>query len=131
MTAPIYTRARATAIKQLGLAPTGKGSTLTLNRVTSGGDYVPGGGESAPTVTTYMGSGIRTAYRLQDVDGTLVQATDVRFIVSPVLQSGGDMPTPKPSDTLMFGGKVYNVIDCKPWDFDGVTPIGFVVQARE
>ena len=131
MTAPIYTRARATAIKQLGLPPTGKGSTLTLHRVTGGGDYVPGGGESAPTVTTHTGSGIRTAYRLQDVDGTLVQASDVRFIVSPALQSVGDMPTPKASDTLSFGGTVYNVISCKPWDFDGVTPIGFIVQARE
>ena len=91
MTAPIYTRGRATAIKQLGLPPIGKGAALTLHQITAGGDYVPGGGESAPTVTAYEGSGIRTAYKLADVDGTLVQASDVRFLVSPVLQNGSDI----------------------------------------
>ena len=130
MTAPIYTRGRATAIKQLSLPPTGKGAALTLHQITAGGDYVPGGGESAPTVTAYEGSGIRTAYQLKDVDGTLVQASDVRFLVSPVLQNGSDMQTPQTGDTLTFGGTVYNVVTCKPWNFDGETEIGFVVQGR-
>ena len=130
MTSPIYTRGRATAIKQLSMPPTGKGAALTLHQITAGGDYVPGGGESAPTVTDYVGSGIRTAYKLADVDGTLVQASDVRFLVSPVLQNGDDMPTPQTGDTLTFGGTVYNVVTCKPWNFDGETEIGFVVQGR-
>ena len=91
---------------------------------------MPGGGESAPTVTDYVGSGIRTAYKLADVDGTLVQASDVRFLVSPVLQSGSNMPTPQTGDTLTFGGTVYNIVTCRPWNFDGETKIGFVVQGR-
>lgn len=130
MTAPIYTRGRATAIKQLGLPPTGKGAPLTLTRVTAGSDYIPGGGETAPTVTDYAGSGIRTAYQLKDVDGTLVQASDVRFLVSPLLASNSNMPTPQTGDTLTFGGVVYNVVTCKPWNYDGETQIGFVVQGR-
>ena len=130
MTAPIYTRGRATAIKQLSLPPTGKGAALTLHQITAGGDYVPGGGESAPTVTAYEGSGIRTAYKLADVDGTLVQASDVRFLVSPLLQNGSNTPTPQTGDTLTIGGTVYNVVTCRPWNFDGETEIGFVVQGR-
>lgn len=130
MTAPIYTRGSATATKQLSLPPTGKGAALTLTRVTAGGEYIPGGGESAPTETQYAGSGIRTAYRLQDIDGTLIQSSDVRFLVSPVLLNGGDMPVPVASDTVTFGGIVYNVISCKALNFDGQTEIGFIVQGR-
>lgn len=130
MTAPIYTRGRATAIKQLGLPPTGKGAALTLHKVTAGGDYIPGGGETAPTVTDYAGSGIRTAYKLADVDGTLVQSSDVRFLVSPLLQNGGDMPVAGVNDSLTFGGIVYNIISCKPWNYDGETSIGFIIQGR-
>lgn len=130
MTAPIYTRGRATAIRQLGLPPTGKGAALTLHQVTAGGDYIPGGGETAPTVTDYAGSGIRTAYKLADVDGTLVQASDVRFLVSPLLQNGGDMPVAGVNDSLTFGGIVYNIISCKPWNYDGETSIGFIIQGR-
>lgn len=91
---------------------------------------MPGGGETAPTVTAYEGSGIRTAYKLADVDGALVQASDVRFLVSPVLQNGDDMPTPQTGDALTFGGTVYNVVKCRPWNFDGETEIGFVLQGR-
>lgn len=130
MTAPIYTRGRATAIKQLGLPPTGKGAPLTLTKVTAGGEYIPGGGETAPTETAYLGSGIRTAYRLQDIDGTLIQSSDVRFLVSPLLQNGGDMPVAGVNDSLTFGGIVYNIISCKPWNYDGETSIGFIIQGR-
>ena len=131
MTAPIFSRAKASAIRQLRLWPLGKGSPLTLNQVTGGGEYIPGGGESAPTVTSSLGSGIRTNYQLKDIDGTLVQASDVRLIVCPVLQDGvTDMPVPQTGDTITFGGTTYNVVSCKPWDFDGVTQIGFVVQGR-
>ena len=130
MTAPIYIRGRATASKQLALPPTGKGAALTLTRITEGGEYIPGGGESAPTETQYAGSGIRTSYRLQDIDGTLIQSSDVRLLVSPVLTNGGDMPAPVASDTLTFGTIVYNVISCRSLDFDGATQIGFIVQCR-
>ena len=130
MTAPIYTRGKALAQKQLGLPPIGKGAPLTLSKVTAGGEYIPGGGETAPTVTAYLGSGIRTSYKLSDIDGALVQASDVRFLVAPLLQDGTDMPTPASDDTLTFGGIVYQVMDCKPWNYDGETVIGFVVQGR-
>jgi len=130
MTAPIYTRGRATASKQLALPPVGKGDALTLTRVTAGGEYIPGGGESAATETAYFGSGIRTAYKLQDIDGTLIQSSDVRLLVSPVLTNGGDMPTPVAPDTLTFGTVVYNVISCRSLDFDGATQIGYIVQCR-
>ena len=131
MTAPIFSRAKASAIRQLRLWPLGKGSSLTLNQVTGGGEYIPGGGESAPTVTSSLGSGIRTMYALKDIDGTLVQASDVRFLVCPVRQDGvTDMPVPQTGDTITFGDTTYNVVTCKPWDFDGVTQIGFVVQGR-
>jgi len=130
MTAPIYTRGRATASRQLALPPTGKGAALTLTRVTSGGEYIPGGGESAPTETQYSGSGIRTSYKLQDIDGTLIQSSDVRLLVSPMLINGGNMPVPVASDTITFGTVVYNVVSCRSLDFDGVTKIGYIVQCR-
>lgn len=130
MTAPIYTRGKALAQKQLGMPPTGKGAPLTLSKVTAGGEYIPGGGDSAPTVTDYLGSGIRTSYKLADMDGALVQAGDVRFLVAPLLQDGEDMPAPAIADTITFGGIVYQVVNVRPWDYDGETTIGFVVQGR-
>ena len=130
VTAPIYTRGRALATRQLGLPPQGKGAPLTLRRVTAGGDYVPGGGESAPTVTEYAGSGIRTRYDLKDVDGTLVQASDVKFIVSPVMQDGQGLPEPRTGDTIVFGGTTYNIVSCHPWQYDGDVFVGFTVQGR-
>ena len=131
MTSPIYARAKAAAIRGLALYPKGKGASLTLHRITGGGEYIPGGGETAPTQTDYLGSGIRTQYKLKDVDGTLVQAGDVRFLVCPILQDNSDTPTPQTGDTMTFGGTLYNVVTCKPWQYDGETSVGFEVQGRQ
>lgn len=127
--ADIYDRAKATAARQLApRSQGGKGLELTLRR-TVAGEYEPDTG-SSETVTDYAGSGLRENYRLEDIDGTLVKAGDVRFMVSPVLLNGDDMPEPKTLDKMLFDGETYTVQRCDPGDFAGQACF-FYVQARK
>ena len=122
-----YTNARALAERMIRL----KGGVLTLTRTTAG-TYDPATSTtSASTVTAYSGSAFRENYSLKEVDGTRVLASDVRFLISPLLRSGGELPTPKPStDVLTFGSNTYTVVNCDSWNFDGTNIVGFSVQAR-
>lgn len=126
----IYDRAKATASRQL--APRsrgGKGLELTLRRIVSG-EYDPETGTSPSTTTDYAGSGLRQSYDLKDVDGTLILAGDVKFLVSPVLLDGSDTPEPQTLDIVLFDGQQYTVQSVKPWNYAGLA-VGFEVQARK
>lgn len=128
--ADIYDRGKAQCARMLGLRSAGGyGAALTIRRTTTG-EYDPETGTSGTTTTDYAGSGIRKNYQIQDVDGSLIKAGDLQFIVSPVLLSGSDMPEPTTTDKLVFDGDTYTIASVKSWDFAGLA-LGFVVQARK
>lgn len=128
--ADIYDRARATAIRMLApRSAGGKGLEMTLTR-TVAGEYDPAIGGSSSTTTDYTGSAFRDTYENKDVDGTLIKAGDVKFLVSPALLDGSAMPTPTTTDTILFDGQRFTVASVKPWNYAGLD-IGFEVQARK
>ena len=129
--ADIYDRAKAIAARQLApRSAGGKGLELTLRRTVTG-EYDPvTGTEPDPVVTNYDGSGFRDSYRLQDVDGSLIKSGDVKFLVSPSLLSGDDMPEPTTQDLIIFDGSTYTIHNVGPWNYAGLA-VGFEVQARK
>jgi hypothetical protein len=129
--ADIYDRAKAQAARVLApRSAGGKGLELTLRR-TVAGEYDPETGITPPPVVTdYAGSGLRENYRTQDVDGSLIKAGDVRFMVSPVLLNGSDTPEPLTTDLIIFDGDTYTVQAVEPGDYAGLACF-FYVQARK
>lgn len=127
--ADIHDRGRALAIRLLAPRPAGKGGPFTLQRV-SEEDYSPGGNTGTGGVTEFNGSALRTMYESKDVDGELIRRDDVKFIVSPALQNGSDMPHPREGDRCMFFGVTYAVVSAKIGNYAGVDCV-FWVQARQ
>lgn len=127
--ADIHDRGRALAIRLLAPRPAGKGAPFVLTKL-SEADYVPGGGDGEPVPTDYTGAALRTMYDSKDVDGELVQRDDLKFIVSPQLLNGADMPHPSEGDRCTFFGVTYAVIDAKIGNYAGVDCV-FLVQARK
>ena len=126
----IYDRAKASAARMLAPRSSGgKGFALRLTKVTAGA-YNPATGSSTNTTTNYDGSGFRQDYKLDDIDGTMARQGDVKFLVSPLLINGNDMPEPADGDSITFDGSTYSVISVKPWNYAGLA-VGFEVQARK
>lgn len=126
----IYDRAKAMAARQL--APRsrgGKGLEMTLRKTTAG-EYDPEIGTSTDTTVDYAGSAFRQEYDLKDIDGSLVKAGDVLFLVSPLLLDGTDTPEPMTLDIILFDGQQYIAQTVKPWNYAGLA-VGFEVQGRK
>ena len=125
----IYDRSKALAVRMLApRSKGGKGAELTLTK-TQKGPRDPDTGGSSTIVTSFGGSGMRENYVQKDIDGSLIKIGDVKFLVSPVLLSGVDMPQPATQDKILFEGKLYTVIQVNPWNYAGLA-VGFEVQAR-
>lgn len=125
----IYDRSKALAVRMLApRSKGGKGAELTLTR-TEKGPRDPDTGGSSTIVTNFIGSGVRETYAQKDIDGSLIKIGDVKFLVSPVLLSGVDMPQPATQDKILFEGKLYTVIQVNPWNYAGLA-VGFEVQGR-
>lgn len=124
----IHDRGRALAIRMLAPRTKGKGLALTLRKKTVG-EYNPetGGQDTAWTETS--GSGLRTNYKQEDIDGTYVLQGDTRILLSPIALDGADIPEPSTNDHIVFDGSTYNVIRVGPWDYAGVT-CGYELQCR-
>lgn len=126
--ADIHDRGRALAIRMLAPRPKGKGLGLTL-RHKSVGEYNPDTGGQTTVWTDTLGSGLRTNYRQEDIDGTYVLQGDNRMLLSPTALDGTDIPQPSTNDVILFDGSEYNVIRVGPWDYAGVT-CGYELQCR-
>ncbi|NBV16778.1 hypothetical protein [Janthinobacterium sp.] len=99
-----YTKTAARADQSLRR----KGGIVVLRQVVTG-EYYPDLG-AAPTITTdYEGTGVKTAYEAENIDGTLIQAGDQKLLLSPLQRNGQAMPAPTAADLVLFGGASYTV----------------------
>lgn len=129
--ADIYDNAAALTQRQLQPRPAGKGAPFRLVQ--------PGSGDPVydPTTATYTnpapvnhdGLGFRSSWSVREVDGSLIRADDVKFLVAPLKVNGAAMPEPKTTDTVTFEGSTYNVINCWPMDYAGKL-VAYKVQGR-
>jgi len=126
----VYDRAKASAGRMLGLrASGGKGAALTLQKATAGA-YDPGTGTAGSTTVDYAGSAFRDTYKQSEIDGSRIKQGDVKFLVSPLLLNGADMPEPAALDKVVFDGSTYTVQYVLPMNYAGLA-VGFEVQARK
>lgn len=127
--ADIYDRALALATRMLApRSDGGKGLAMVLT-TTSVGEYDPATGTAAITTTNYDGSAFRDTYRKDEIDGTRVLASDVKFLVSPVLLNGNTTPDINPQYKMTFDSQVYTIMSVSPWNYAGLN-VGFEVQGR-
>lgn len=126
--ADIHDRGRALAIRMLAPRPQGKGLGLVL-RKKSVGEYNPDTGGQDVVWTETNGSGLRTNYDQQDIDGSYILQGDTRILLSPTAADGSDIPDPSTNDVILFDGSEYNIIRVGLWDFAGVS-CGYELQCR-
>lgn len=126
--ADIHDRGRALAIRMLAPRTKGKGLGLVLRKKTVG-EYNPETGGQNVVWTDANGSGLRTNYRQEDIDGTYILQGDTRILLSPTASDGSDIPEPSTNDMIVFDGSEYNVIRVGPWRFADVT-CGYELQCR-
>lgn len=124
----IHDRGRALAIRMLAPRTKGKGLALALRKKTVG-EYNPETGGQDTVWTETDGSGLRTNYKQEDIDGNYVLQGDTRILLSPVALDGSDIPEPSTNDQIVFDASTYNVIRVGPWDYAGVT-CGYELQCR-
>lgn len=128
--ADIYDRALATATRMLKPRSEGGYGLQATFTVTTVGDYDPDTGTSPIVETAYLGSAFRDTYKRQEIDGTRVLASDVKFLVSPVQYDGTDMPMLDSQYKIEFDGDIYTIVSVMPWKYAGLN-VGFEVQARK
>lgn len=125
----IYDRSLALATRMLAPRSEGGKGLLAEFKVSATGEYDPATGTAPVVDTTYTGSAFRDTYERSEIDGTRVLASDVKFLVSPVLLSGATTPPLNPQYKIMFDGDTYTIISVKPWNYAGLN-VGFEVQGR-
>lgn len=126
----IYDAALATAANMLKPRSQGGYGLDATFTVTTVGEYDPATGSSPITSTNYTGSAFRDSYKRQEIDGTRVLASDVKFLVSPVQSNGTAMPMLNPEYKLAFDGDTYTIVSVMPWKYAGLN-VGFEVQGRK
>ena len=109
----MYDRAAATAIRLLDKY----GQSATVTRVTEG-QYDPSTGTVEQVEQAFPCMAVVVPYNIAQVDGALVQSTDMQAYVSPYITA-----TPEPGDTLtLANGKNYTIVRSSP-----LAPAGTVV----
>lgn len=76
------------------------------------------------TPTEYKKYGVRTSYKLSEIDGTLIKRGDVRLVLST------DFPEPKAEDKFTVAGVSYSYVDLEP-KAPADIPIVYIVQVRK
>lgn len=107
-----YTDLRDTVV-QPGIADAGKTGTLLVPGAATGEDYDPRPGDDIPHPVTV----VQTMLRESDIDGTVVQATDAAFLVSPE----GLSVEPSLKHRLLVDGIKYQVVKVEPLKPGSVT----------
>lgn len=112
-----YSKSQATAARLI--AKFGQ-SAIIRRMVNSGDPWNP-----VQTVTDYSCTIVELEYTAQEIDGTLIAASDKKVYIS----TGGLTITPAASDNLVYGGVSYSIASIKPLSPAG-TVVYYEVQAR-
>lgn len=105
-----------------------KGGIVVLRQVVTG-EYDPEQGAAPVTTTDYSGTGVKTGYRAEDIDGTRIQSGDQQLLLSPLQRDGASMPIPTTADLALIGGASFTVVavdKTEPVD----VPVLFTLQLR-
>lgn len=118
MSAFDYAKTKATADRLL----TRFGAAVTIT-TPAAAVYDPATGETtAPAPSVQTASAVEEAYKLFEIDGTLVRAGDKRLLVSPKTTSGAPLAVPPPGSTVPWSGQTWRVQEAQPF-----APAGEVV----
>lgn len=120
-----YTKTAARADQSLRR----KGGTVVLRRAVPG-TYDPGTGTGTPPSTADLpGTGVKIAYRVEDIDGTLIRAGDQKMLLSPLQRDGAPMPVPTTADLVLIGANVFTVAAVEKVEPADI-PVLFTLQLR-
>lgn len=110
--ASFYQNLQATASRLLQ----SKGQNLTFSREVETG-FNPGTGVKTNTTTTYTGYGAAFDYMASEIDGTIIQAGDIKLMLEKTATA------PEINDTVTIDSVVYRLMDVKK-----TAPGGIVVK---
>lgn len=98
------------------------GESVTFSREVSTG-FDPVTGQDTTTTTTFSGNAHPKPYKANEIDGTVIQAKDVRLLME-------NMGTePQVSDTFSHRSKTYRVMGVEPIALQGGSA-AYYVQGR-
>lgn len=101
------------------------GSTVTLRTKADGVGSEPWN-PTFDAAVDYTAKAVRTTFRMDQIDGRLIQKDDILYLVSP----GDALPAPELIDKLVDGDNTYNVIQINPLQ-PGPTTMLWKVQCRK
>ena len=105
----------------------GKSATL---RVPGAGTYDPVTGTLTPGAPTdYAVHVVEQRYEQSEIDGTLIQANDRRFIVAAIADSGVALVAPSSAHKLIVGGVELAIVAVLP-EQPGDIALDYTVQCR-
>lgn len=102
------------------------GTGITLTVTSSGGFSLTTGTYVSASTTSYACTGVFSSYKRQDIDGSLIQATDKLLLLSAYELD----VTPSLMDKIYYGGIPYQILsieEIKPAD----TTVLYKVQLRK
>lgn len=99
-----------------------KGQQVTFSRETVG-SFDPKTGQQQISASTYTAYGVSFGYTAREIDGTLIQSSDIAFLMEAV------STTPKTNDQVTIDSIIYRIINIKPTNPAG-TPVMYKVQLR-
>jgi len=104
------------------------GAPCTL--IKNEGEYDTATSEVDNAPASHEGYAIRTDYKLEDIDGTMIQFGDIRLFLAPKTTAGAEMPKAEQGDKILFDGSYWEVIrdDVKR---PATVTLGHFVQARK
>ena len=105
----------------------GKAATL---RVPGAGAHDPVTGTLTPGAPTdYAVHVVEQRYEQSEIDGTLIQAKDRRFIVAAIADSGVVLVAPTSAHKLVIGGVEFAIVAVLP-EQPGDIALNYTVQCR-
>jgi hypothetical protein len=98
---------------------TKKGQTVTFTQVTES-VYDPATSTFTPSETNYSVKAVLLPYKREAISSTdLIQAGDMKLLVSPKQTSGVAMVVAKPQDKVTVNGELWVIVNNKPLYPDG------------
>jgi len=104
------------------------GKTLII--VVSGAtSYSPITGETAGADTEYRVHGVEYPYSQGQVDGTIIQRADRRFLVAALTTAGATYPQPTTGNNIKVGTTILHIVNVSPLN-PGDQSIIYDIQGR-